>query len=155
MNRWQPVKIGGAKKPRRKPGTRWRLKVNDDLGTRMLGAARDFSSETMNTYPDLERSLPEEFRSHHTDVSGTIFDELVVDRWLHVEAMQSNVWWMNVGGVTLHVTVDRDGHPKAVSVHMPGSYDYGREGCTYTLDHEAHDPGDTVWPRNPPRWTAS
>ena len=50
----------------------------------------------------------------YTVCEGTEFDELVVGRWFHVEAMDATVWWMDVGGVVLNVTVDRDGRPKRV-----------------------------------------
>lgn len=64
---------------------------------------------------------------------GTEFDELVVDSWLHVEQMDTGTWWANIGGVTLHVRVDRDGRPKHVTVHGPGDYDYPVEGCGYEI----------------------
>jgi hypothetical protein len=79
------------------------------------------------------------------------FDELVVGRWLHVEQMGPTVWWMNIGGVTVHVTVDRDGRPTRVRVDGPGDYDTPVDGCTYeatwTASREQNQParsGDDV-----------
>ena len=34
-----------------------------------------------------------------------IFDELVVDDWLHVEQMADNEWWMQIGRQGKHLTV--------------------------------------------------
>jgi hypothetical protein len=52
------------------------------------------------------------------DHPGAIFDEVVVDRWLHVEQMSNRTWWASVGGVVLWVDVDREGRATAVSVHL-------------------------------------
>lgn len=38
-----------------------------------------------------------------------VFDELVVDRWFHLEQMERDVWWMQVGDLCLDVTVGPDG----------------------------------------------
>ena len=45
----------------------------------------------------------------HDQHPGAIFDELVVDHWLHVEQMDTGTWWMRVGNQTFLVHVDRDG----------------------------------------------
>lgn len=49
---------------------------------------------------------------------GTIFDELVVDHWLHVEQMDTHDWWINVGGVHMNVTVGVDGHARIVNIDL-------------------------------------
>ncbi len=46
------------------------------------------------------------------------FDELVIDHWLHIEQMDSRVWWMRVGDAVLWVTVQRSGNVR-VSVEAP------------------------------------
>ena len=38
-----------------------------------------------------------------------IFDELVVDHWLHVEQMDERVWFVRVGEQGILVTVQSDG----------------------------------------------
>lgn len=68
-----------------------------------------------------------------TVLAGTEFDELVVGRWIHVEQMGTGYWWMNIGGVTVHVRADRDGRPKHVMVHGPDDYAGAVEGCEYEL----------------------
>jgi hypothetical protein len=40
--------------------------------------------------------------------SGT-FDELVVDHWLHIEQMDTRVWWLRVGDARLMATIEADG----------------------------------------------
>jgi hypothetical protein len=55
--------------------------------------------------------------SRTTVLDHTEFDELVVGQWIHVEAMDTGTWWMNVGGVTLWVKADRDGKPLSVAVY--------------------------------------
>lgn len=64
---------------------------------------------------------------------GTEFDELVVGQWLHVEQMNATQWWMNVGGVTIWVTADRDGRAKYVTVFGPGTEAGAVEGCRYEV----------------------
>lgn len=66
-------------------------------------------------------------------VEGSEFDELVVGSFLHVEQVDDYVWWLNVGGVTVHVTVRDDGTPEYVWVAGPEDYDSPREGCGYEL----------------------
>jgi len=38
-----------------------------------------------------------------TDEPGYIFDELVVDDWLHIEQMDKYSWWIRVGEVVVRV----------------------------------------------------
>jgi hypothetical protein len=51
----------------------------------------------------------------HDDVKTTeiknkgIFDELVVDDWLHIEQMDDNIWWLRVGDVRIVATVSSQG----------------------------------------------
>lgn len=62
---------------------------------------------------------------------GALFDELVVDDWLHVEQMDSRKYWINIGGVTVWVRVDKHGRPKCVDVYGPGDYAPAVEGVRY------------------------
>lgn len=125
------------------------------------GSLRSRASGTPATAPRLRRSgSPWVLRAHtwtdgrqaptHTIGNQTVpadgehhrghllpaaeFDELVVGRWLHVEQMDNHTWWMNIGGVTVHVTADRDGRPTKVRVDGPEDYDTPREGCEYSLN---------------------
>ena len=99
---------------RRLPGTRWRFLAHRAPTTRdgMYGPPIEVASD---------------------DADPSVFDELVVDSWLHVEGMNTHVWWMNVAGVTVHVDVDRDGRPVRCTVHGPGDWAEPVAGCTYDV----------------------
>lgn len=46
------------------------------------------------------------------DVQGdgkTVFDELVIDKFFHLEQMDDSFWWMRVGEATFHILVDAQG----------------------------------------------
>lgn len=106
----------------RRAGGRWRLLVHGWVGgTQKYGTAH-------HVQPTPGRD-DEGSRVHV--LPGTEFDELVVGSWLHVEQMDTGRWWVNVGGVTVLVDVDRDGRPRRVNVYGPGDYDDTVEGCTY------------------------
>jgi len=42
-----------------------------------------------------------------------MFDELVIDQWLHLEQMDDDRWWLRIGDVTMSGTIDADGNAKA------------------------------------------
>lgn len=102
----------------RRAGARWRLLVHEPRST----------SHGVSDEPGKDR---EYYQHHH--LPNTEFDELVVGRWLHIEQMNAKVWWMNISGVTIHVTVDRGGRPKQVTVHGPGDYASREDGVAYEL----------------------
>ncbi|MDX2996404.1 hypothetical protein [Streptomyces scabiei] len=90
-------------------------------------------AHTVTPDPAFARKHPGgEFSRTHL-LEGTEFDELVVGSWLHIEQLDTSVWWINIGGVTVHVTADRDGRPKRVWVCGPEDYDAPRPGCAYEL----------------------
>jgi hypothetical protein len=39
----------------------------------------------------------------------TVFDELVVDDWFHLEQMRAREWWLAIGDARLWITIRRDG----------------------------------------------
>jgi hypothetical protein len=78
-----------------------------------------------------------EYRRHH-QLAGCDFDELVVSNWLHIEEQDTGLWWMNFGGVVVHVQADRDGRPVRVAVHGPGDYDGAIPGVRYQLNWGEH-----------------
>lgn len=110
-------------------GGRWRLLVHDWVGRRdggpLYGTATHITSATGGPPDtDLRRTI---------SVPGTELDEVVVGRWLHLEQMDTGLWWLNVGGVVLTIRVDRDGRPRRVRVAGPGDDDDPAKGCTYEL----------------------
>jgi len=70
----------------------------------------------------------------HADYEPSEFDELVIGRWLHLEQMDTGLWWMSVAGVTVHVRADRDGNPLKVWIESPGAL--AVPGCSYEIDGE-------------------
>lgn len=110
----------------RRAGGRWRVLAHERGGEQLSHHVGHDARYGGGDGKDTEHSR------HHV-LPDTEFDELVVGRWLHVEQMDTGTWWMNVGGVTVWVTADRDGRPKDVQVYGPGDYDNRREGCAYGL----------------------
>lgn len=102
------------------PGRPWRILVHNRVG----GAARHVQSEP-------PRHLNDAATSTTTTLPDTDFDELVIAKWAHIEQMDSKSWWMNIGGVTLWVNVDRSGRPTAVTVYGPDTYAAAEPGCDY------------------------
>jgi hypothetical protein len=48
------------------------------------------------------------FLAHREDASVElknqgVFDELVVDKWLHIEQMEDDLWWIRVGDIRIWV----------------------------------------------------
>lgn len=101
----------------RRAGARWRVLAHEPDGR----------SLSVETYPkDHSGGL-----QRVVDASGTEFDELVVGQFFHMEQMDSGVWWMNIGGVTVWVKADRDGRPLSVDVFEPGAYAEPVDGVKY------------------------
>jgi hypothetical protein len=116
----------------RRAGGRWRLLVHEALPRGASGDAHHIASERRREDSVIEHD-GDEFWSRTYEFPGTEFDELVVGRWIHIEQMDTGFWWMNIGGVTVHVKADRDGRPTHVVVHGPGDYTAPVEGCTYEV----------------------
>jgi len=108
-------------------GGRWRILVHERLKRHSpdevaYGTAHSIGSSA---------KMAGKKRGHVRPVilPGTEFDELVVGHWLHIEQQCSTVWWMNVAGVNINVTVDRDGQPKYVTVDEADPGDW--PDCAY------------------------
>lgn len=123
----------------RRPGRRWRLLVHHWAG-RPAGQREGGYDISHHVSPDpaFGGRYPDTPTSRTTVLPGCEFDELVVGSWLHVEQMDGGTWWMNIGGVTVHVTADRDGRPRHVWVAGPDDYDAPVDGCTYRLTWGKH-----------------
>lgn len=117
--------------PPRRAGSPWRLLVHEWVGAKGNGVNYGRSHSVSNN-PNADRH-PDNHMSP-TVLEGTEFDELVVGRWLHVEQTGTGSWWVNVGGVTVNITADRDGRPKRVVVSGPEDMAGPVDGCVYVLD---------------------
>lgn len=56
-----------------------------------------------------------------SSATGALFDELVVDGWLHVEQMGRDQWWLRVADRTIWVRVGKDGSAKITSEERRGA----------------------------------
>lgn len=115
-------------------GGRWRLLVHDYLGRQKDSPIRYGTSHHVQSHPDKGGDAK---HSTVTVLPDTEFDELVVGRWIHIEQMDTGRWWMNVGGVTLWVTVDREGRPKRIDVYGPNDYADAVDGVIYECSWSA------------------
>jgi hypothetical protein len=114
----------------RRSGSPWRILVHEYLPGRGHRIKYGVSHHVSNM-PDRHERDSEGSRQHVLE--GTEFDELVVGSWIHVEQMSDRVFWMNVGGVTINISVDRDGRPRAVDVYGPDDWAPAEEGAKYSL----------------------
>jgi hypothetical protein len=129
----------------RRPGSPWRLLAHHYVGKQPDGTMYDVSHHVSNTPRRI--SDGEHSRSHILE--DTEFDELVVGSWIHIEQMTTTGWWMNVGGVTINVSADRDGRPHKVDVYGPDDWDSAEPGVKYSLTW-SHDDTYTAPESNAP-----
>lgn len=126
----------------RRAGSPWRLLVHEWRGSQPDGTKYGVSHHVSNTPVGGPAS---EWRRDHV-IEGTEFDELVVGRWIHVEQMGTRAWWMNIGGLTINIGVDRDGRPRDVDVYGPGDYADPVEGVEYHLTWRGREEAFTAEP---------
>lgn len=63
------------------------------------------------------------------------FDELVLDRWLHIEQMSERAWWMRIGDAYVWVEVSQSGNARSVWIRR-GEYGPVKGGPTTTsMEH--------------------
>lgn len=67
-----------------------------------------------------------------TVLAGTEFDELVVGSAIHIEQLDASLWYVDIGGLSMDVTIDRDGKPRKVFVREPEPV----EGCRVEFEGE-------------------
>lgn len=115
----------------RRAGSPWRLLVHE--------AGQAGASHHLTNRPSYGGTAVPADAARRTHVlEATEFDELAVGRWLHIEQMDPGHWWMNIGGVTVHVEVDRDGRPRHVELSGPADPTANPE-CTYHFTRKPHD----------------
>lgn len=147
----------------RRPGSPWRVLVHTynagwkTRGELPYGKSYHFSNDPRDAaqHREIHAALGEAAEQNWEEncLPGTEFDELVVGRWLHVEAQDETHWWMNVGSVTINVKADRDGNPREVAVYGPGDYDDINPHVTYSLTWSAENMSDhKPAHRKPTRW---
>ena len=127
----------------RRAGSPWRILVHkrspDPAQYRTYDVSNDPGkpakrAETMRALNAIRPDMPDvPDTAECTVLEGTEFDELVIGEWIHLEQMDTGRWWCNFAGVTINVSVDRDGRPKRVDVYGPGDYAEPEKGCTYEV----------------------
>lgn len=129
----------------RRPGSPWRILVHEWLGKKHRSQGNDACEYGKSWHvandPRFGGGGEDSEWSKHITLPGTEFDELVIGRWIHLEQMDETRWWINIGGVTVWVTADRDGRPKHITVYGPGDYDEPTEGCEYELSWSQESEG--------------
>lgn len=78
-----------------RPGSVWRILVHERLG-KGYGKTIDIDQDSYD-FP-------------------TEFDELVIDHAIHVEQMNSRVWWLGIGPLMINVTIGERGQVKEIMV---------------------------------------
>jgi hypothetical protein len=66
----------------------------------------------------IESKSKERDYASSTEVPNTEVDEIFIDGWLHIECMDTNEYWMTVGGLDINVTVGKDGRAKKVTYRV-------------------------------------
>lgn len=96
---------------------RWSIQVDEypKPGEKMFGPRTIVDSHPK--IRDYATSIP---------VENTEVDEIFIDSWFHLEAMDRGVYWLNVAGIVLTVSVDKKGKPTLVTVEHEE-----RDGVTY------------------------
>lgn len=111
--------------PIRRPGSPWRLLVHEYAGEQPDGTLYS-TSHTVSNDPEAAKSRGP-LQHVYLLPPTTEFDELVVGRWLHVEQMDEALWWLDIGGLVVHVVAGDDGKPVSVWWDL----DDRRDGVTY------------------------
>lgn len=101
---------------KRKPGFAWRV-----LAHRVEGASVDVVSEANHRASERwwRKAMPGKARPtagrEQVIAEPSVFDELVVDDWFHIEQMDTRLWWMRIGNA--------DGKSLVVWVRIPSKGD--------------------------------
>lgn len=125
----------------RRAGSPWRILVHEYTSHGHYGDAHHITNDANTFGRAPTHKLSAEAKAHLEQVLArrppptvlprTEFDELVIGRWIHLEAMGNGRWWINIGGVTIWADADREGRPTAVCVYGPGDYADPVDGVTY------------------------
>lgn len=61
-----------------------------------------------------------EDRSYATNIGlpNNEVDEIFIDGWAHIEAMDDREYWVDIAGVVINVSLDRKGNPTVVTVEF-------------------------------------
>ena len=69
----------------------------------------------------IESKVKERDYAANIGVPNAEVDEIFIDGWFHLEGMDTNRYWANIGGLHVNVTVDgKTGRAKAVTWDLEG-----------------------------------
>jgi hypothetical protein len=79
----------------------------------------------------IESKLTERDYATNIGVPNTEVDEVIIDGWCHIENMNTNAYWMSIGGLHIDVTIDgKTGRAKKVIYRVEGE-----DGVEYVDDN--------------------
>jgi hypothetical protein len=104
-----------------KAGKRWRILANEDRGDRRVELhSPEYVAESKKAAR--KQKVPTDYYDGKPVAPfSTVFDELVIDDWFHLEQMDDNQWWMRIGDAMVNVRV-KDGKAAEVLIER-GQYD--------------------------------
>ena len=79
-----------------------------------------------------------------------VLDEVVIDKWFHLEQMDDDAWWIRIGDLIVDVNVNNDGTAKVTSrielarVHREGEDSSDSSSPKYLERRVAAGPGDAL-----------
>lgn len=94
---------------------KWRIQVDTypAPGTKLSGDRHEVFSHAR------EGRRAQRWNDYDADrirvIPNTEIDEIVIDRWFHLEQMNTNDYWMLIGNLTVNVRVAPDGTAKLVT----------------------------------------
>jgi hypothetical protein len=104
---------------KRKPpvGSSWRVLAHDarDVAEPFDVHSREY--DRRNDGVAAHRNGASYNSRHESRTRQEVFDELVIDGWLHLEQMTARSWWLRIGKEAVFITIDRDGNPKMGEWH--------------------------------------
>jgi hypothetical protein len=87
-------------------GKSWRIEVN------VLKEGEEYPDKLKLCSVPYNQGRPENFREDYpipVAEGNTVFDELVIDNWFHLEQMDDGVYWMRLGDARIDIVVDEEG----------------------------------------------
>lgn len=111
---WKKRLASRSRQMRKKPGHSWRILAQADDRQVHATSTPELRTSLSKICPNLRKVIKAQIFDG-VPWAGTVFDELVIDDWLHLEQMDDRYWWMRIGDTVLWITVPRKG-PVQVAV---------------------------------------
>ena len=95
-------------------GKRWRILAQGTKGERISLESPPVASATKRfraAHPEVNWAGVANIVGPEPTAPDSVFDELVIDDWFHLEQMDTRLWWMRVGDYHLWVRIPAKGDP--------------------------------------------